>query len=302
MKRWLFFRKTQTPPDGEALPHGMEFKRKELSFDEIHDQWEGLRRRLGEEPTPSAVVRPLRVYWYAAAAVAALTVLGWWVYRLNAYVHHETAYGHVASVRLPEGSEVILNGNSTLRYRRDWVSGQTREVWLEGEAFFRVRRQPGRTKFLVHSGEVRVEVLGTAFNVVTRRGQTRVVLESGRVKLLDAGRPGQLVFMKPNDLVEFRHDRQFRKQTVQPRQHLAWQQHKMVFDDTPMREVAERLGDVYGLEVVFADGALAGRKLTGEISARNVDVLLSAMSVLLDAEVQREGRRVLLKHAAGEGP
>jgi ferric-dicitrate binding protein FerR (iron transport regulator) len=297
------FRTRKDAPGEEPLPHGLGFKPKSLSYDEIHDQWEALQAHLHAGPAPlQQPHRTSRTLYRVAAALTGLTLLGllgYWSHGKLTRSVHETGYGQMVRLVLPDGSEVTLNANSSLTYRKQWPGGHTREVWLEGEAFFHVRRQKQKTRFVVHTGKVRVEVLGTAFNVATRRGRTRVVLQSGRVKLEKAGQPGEAVLMQPRELVEYAAgDRQFRKRAVDPEPYTAWQGRKMRFNDTPIEEVARQLEDTYGLQVTLAGPGLAGRRLSGEISTRNLDVLLGALAALLEADVQRDGDQVTFRSTA----
>ncbi len=292
-------------PGEEPLPHWLEFRPKSLSYDQVHDQWEALQAHLHAGPEAVAGPRRANRTLYRAAAVVAgftlLGLLGYWSHRRLAQAVHETGYGQITRLSLPDGSEVTLNANSSLSYAKVWRPGETRQVWLDGEAFFHVQKLQQKTRFVVHTGKVRVEVLGTAFNVTTRRGRTRVVLQSGRVKLEKTGRTGEAVLMRPRELVELTAtDRPFRKRAVDPAPYTAWQGQKMVFDDTPIEEVARQLEDLYGLEITLADPALASRRLSGEISTRNVDVLLNALAALLEAEVQRDGDEVVLRGAPPE--
>ena len=94
-----------------------------------------------------------------------------------------TQYGETQEFTLPDGTEVFLNANSTLRYSADETP---REVWLEGEAYFQVVKQKnGLTKraddFRVHTQNLTVRVLGTRFVVDSRKEQ--VVLDEGKVEV-----------------------------------------------------------------------------------------------------------------------
>lgn len=97
------------------------------------------------------------------------------------------------AVTLPDGSVAELNAGSSLRWARGfrpWLvaEGATREVWLEGEAFFRVTR--GARPFVVRTWNARVTVLGTRFAVRARderAGGTAVTVEEGRVRLAGEG-------------------------------------------------------------------------------------------------------------------
>ena len=91
-------------------------------------------------------------------------------------VVHQTGYGETAQLSLPDGSQVVLNANSSISFLPDWDEKKERTVTLEGEAFFSISHTVDHQKFIVHSKNIEVEVLGTAFNVNNRRGKSQVVL------------------------------------------------------------------------------------------------------------------------------
>jgi ferric-dicitrate binding protein FerR (iron transport regulator) len=131
--------------------------------------------------------------------------LGVWSYLRAGENAHTTHYGETARIKLPDGSMVVLNAHSTLTYN-DWSEGQTREVWLNGEAFFEVQKKhdaTGRVKFVVHTGDLNVEVLGTRFNVSNRGLRTQIVLEEGKVRLRYEQETEKVIDMQPGELVEY---------------------------------------------------------------------------------------------------
>ena len=137
-------------------------------------------------PLRSASVAPHRGWLRVAAAV--LVLLGASVWQAVP-VSHAASGGEPVALVLPDGSEVMLNAGSSVRYRRgfSWVPGVPtglREVRLEGEAFFDVT--PGERPFEVSTDGARVTVIGTRFNVRARGGSAalsgvRVDVEEGRV-------------------------------------------------------------------------------------------------------------------------
>lgn len=129
----------------------------------------------------------------AAVAVLALGATAAW-YAVP--VTRAAAPGELLTLTLPDGSVAELNAGSTLRYRRGfaWIPGLaagSREVRLEGEAFFRV--EPGVRPFRVAAGDAAVRVLGTRFNVRARESapgvpaSVRVEVEEGRVEVWGPG-------------------------------------------------------------------------------------------------------------------
>jgi len=149
-------------------------------------------RRASDRPARSSPQQEARVPW-RRLAVAALVLLGvavgataWWARPVSV----QAAAGEQATVTLPDGSTVQLNGATTITYAQGfsslpWIGAPERRVTLRGEAFFSVT--PAARTFQVETPNAVVEVLGTAFSVRARnRGATPVtdvVLASGRVRL-----------------------------------------------------------------------------------------------------------------------
>ncbi len=242
--------------------------------------------------------------WRVAAVLAGFLMLagpGYWAARewLHPTRTISTPLGGLQSVTLPDGSTVALNANSRLRYARDWSPETPREVWLEGEAYFQVTKQRNarsRVKFTVHTGNVQVEVLGTAFDVHSRRGATRVVLTEGKVQLTGTtARVARPLVMQSGDLAALSEsDTAFVRKRVTPDLYAAWRRNQLVFVSTPLAEVAQLLEDNYGLKVVFKDAALANEKFTATIRGRNPNVLLKVLAESFGLTVTRRGKHVTI--------
>lgn len=242
--------------------------------------------------------------WAAAAAVAGTVVGGgsWWLYtqRPAATQQIATAYGQTRTVQLPDGSSVMLNGHSTLRYPAAWAPGKLREVWLDGEGYFSVQHKSDNQRFVVHTtAGFNVEVLGTKFTVSRRRDQGRVVLLSGKVRVSFDDRQQPDVILKPGELVE--------THEVQPAQpvvtayravhtapYASWKDAQLVLDETTIAELATRLHDTYGLEVVVATPELNQRKVTGTVPVRDLAVLLQSLEEAFHLQATRQGNRLTL--------
>jgi ferric-dicitrate binding protein FerR (iron transport regulator) len=154
------------------------------------------------------VMQPVRAHrWYhfrlLAACIALLVAGGLWVLQDQLFYRtYATPYGTTQQVQLADGSQVVLNANSTLKVSRRLATNSLREVWITGEAFFSVAKTATKSRFVVHTSQADVEVLGTRFNVQDRRGKTVILLDEGKVKLIPTARP-QLkpVLMDPQELV-----------------------------------------------------------------------------------------------------
>ncbi|WPP51914.1 FecR family protein [Catalinimonas niigatensis] len=215
-----------------------------------------------------------------------------------------TVYGEIKNVTLPDGSEVTLNANSTLRYTADWEEqmsdyriNASRQVWLDGEAFFSVVHTQDDRKFEVHTSQLNVEVLGTEFNVNNRRGDTEVVLHTGKVKLdINQDETVSEIVMKPGELVIFSGiHRSLTKKLVNPQHYSTWRNQELILDNTSLIDIARALEDYYGFEIIIQDDSLKQTKLTATatLSLKDTDVILTAISEIYDINVQQEDNRII---------
>lgn len=255
----------------------------------------------GTPATESAVERLLRKHYrvaVSAASIALIVSLAAWLFRDRVlFETYRTAYGEVATYRLPDGSTVKLNTNSALRVPRWGFGKASREVYLEGDASFTVTHMPDNKRFVVKTPkELEVVVLGTEFTLYAREQFSRVILKSGKVQLLykEDRRPKEIM-MKPGDLVTFsKNNRPELKTTQQAQVYSEWEQRRFVFEETSLEEVAYLLQENYGLTFEIRGEELGSRMLMGSFRAENVDELLQSIAELLDISVRRQGNHVLL--------
>ncbi len=282
----------------------------------LPDKEAQLRRLIEQLPTPRHQPLPVRIrrpayargrwrvgpYSLVALLILVLAGSGWFFYQWQqdpALVALQTTYGQKRTVFLPDGSEVTLNANSTLRYRPDWPEHQNRQVWLDGEAFFHVskRRVAGRpVKFTVQAGRLAVEVLGTQFNVFHRVEKTQVVLEEGKVRLRSAETSKPLLDMTPGETVVYSQtDRLLSRQRVDPQLYDAWRTNRLVFDNTPLSEVADIIRHTYGKSVTFTHPDLMSRRLSGTIPSDDLGRLTKALARAFDLRITEQGDQLLIE-------
>ena len=293
-----------TVADATRMVRGVPFAPRHLSENTVHRAWLDLQSRLPQSEGRSRLraKQPMvRRAWLRGAAAALLGLLGalagWNATSDEESAHYATSFGETRTVLLPDGSEVMLNANSRVRYQSPTDRRPRREVWLEGEAFFKIVHWERLTPvpFVVHTPDLRVQVLGTQFNVNTRRGRTQVVLNEGRVALQLPS--DETAALRPGELAEFAApEARLHKATVDPERFTAWRDRRLTFDDTPLSEVALILEENYGVRVVFDDPALRAKRVTGEISAQKIDTILKALSTLFSISVERSGNTVHIHH------
>ncbi|MCJ8164252.1 FecR domain-containing protein [Pontibacter sp. E15-1] len=212
---------------------------------------------------------------------------------------HATAFGEKRTILLPDSSVMVLNANSSVTYQA-WSANEPRLVHLSGEAYFSVTHQRNHQKFVVETPDgSQVEVLGTEFNVTGRGEENRVVLASGKVRLRYDGEKhtAQQLIMQPGDLVELAGTarRTLTRKQVRPELYTAWKDNRVIFEDTPLQEIAAMLEEVYGYQVVIADASLADQRLTANLDNRGVESILETVSETLGTAITTQNNTITIR-------
>ncbi|MBC3787806.1 FecR family protein [Spirosoma utsteinense] len=255
---------------------------------------------LGEDVLVKPLLNRFRASWLAAACVSIL-LLGGWLFRTSIlYKTYSTRSGQLQRLVLPDGSRVVLNGNTELRLSRfGWMGDRSqRDVFLTGEAEFSVMHLTDHRPFVVHTDrQLNIEVLGTEFVVLARQRATRVVLIRGIVKLhYQPGqqsektltmRPGQKVTLDPEQRALVLTNSSY------PNEFSAWKNRQYIFHDTPLTEIGQMIQDDFGLRVTIKEPSLAERQISGTYNVTHVDELLSALEELLSIRITRQRDRII---------
>ena len=239
-------------------------------------------------------LRIRRAAWLAAAAIAtAVCLTAGYRYWQGTQRVYTTPYAQTRVLYLPDSSRVVLNAHSECRFDHSWQAGRPREVWLDGEAFFDVRPMAGAV-FLVHSGGLTVEVLGTSFDIRNRRGKTEVVLQSGKVRLLFADGGHQELVMTPGDKIVYDPQASVLTHTeTKPENYTSWKDKKLT--DVSVGEIATYLEDNYHKTVIFKDTTMAKRMVGGAVLLDNLDDGLFALSTILNADIIQRNDTLIIQ-------
>ena len=166
-------------------------------------------------------------------------------------------------LELADGTLVWLNSDSELRYPVKFAGSQ-RDVWLKGEGYFEVSKNPEKP-FRVVVDDMIVKVLGTSFNInaYKDRGNILTTLVSGKVDIQDMSGKS-LVVMSPNQQVDFRHGK-ISVQEVDVTRFVSWIDGKFYFNDMTLENIMSQLQRWYDIEVFFVDEELKSYPFTGVI-------------------------------------
>jgi hypothetical protein len=187
--------------------------------------------------------------------------------------------GTAMQIRLSDGTVVTLENNSHLRFHKDFERKAYRKVFLTGEAFFDVAKNP-QQPFFVYANEVITKVLGTSFRVKAfdgeknvmvsvKEGKVSVYSDKGKRKEKDAfdSEVNGVVLMQNQQVVYMRTDDSFNKTLVEApalvRELPA--AHNFNFYNAPVREVFNTLAEAYGVEMIFNEEVLENCYLTAPL-------------------------------------
>lgn len=221
----------------------------------------------------STPVRFINRGWVRAAAAVIVVVFSVSMfYFLNQSGNKNTA--PTASVQqppaenrvifLPDGSKVILKGESKLNYPSTFEGMNKREVFLSGEAFFDIAHNE-KMPFIVKTGKIETVVLGTAFNVKAYAGQQTitVTVTRGKVKVVDGAKSETLGVITPNQQIVYNTANAVSSQeTVDAMSVIDWEKQDLICDNVTLAEAVQLLEDRFHVTAIIEDPAIRSQRFT----------------------------------------
>lgn len=301
-------------------------------------------KKLGVEPTtPDELYeaeQPLRTSYFnrnkrriLAAAMVAVIVIAAVIPFLNNKTATDKLAGTTAvskekvvmmpkgkntSFQLPDGSTVWLNAGSKIDYSKINEAGN-REVYLTGEAFFDVVKNPARP-FIIHTSTIDVKVLGTKFNVKAYPEDKTVEtsLVQGSVEVFVKSRPGEKYLLKPNQklvllneertvaksspattkkeinlpIIAIKHLSYFKNDTLALE--TSWTRNKLAFEDESFAEIAKKMERWYDVTIIFKNQELETEELRGDFSKETLQQALDALRFTNNFRYKIEGKTVII--------
>ncbi len=238
----------------------------------------------GNRSSAPAPVKTISFNWMRIAAIF-LVVVGagaWWLFQRSQQVQtrqYANQTNKVQLLHLPDGSVVYLNRKASIDIPEDFGQHHQREIWLHGEAFFEIAKDPSRP-FTVHTPkQLNIRVLGTHFNVKANGDQTFVVLNEGSVQLSPAaGSDIRPMLLEPGEMAGF--DAAANTLTKQPADTMlftAWKDNLLAFKNNTLREAAQSIEDIYGQSIHFDTPGIAEEKFTGYLAADSLPQALHTL-------------------------
>ncbi|MDX9882607.1 MAG: DUF4974 domain-containing protein [Prolixibacteraceae bacterium] len=285
---------------------------KALAAIDVNKDWELVERRLTEKSSRLHAKRKVLAWNDPFVKIAAALIVGILITSVFFYVNRKpvpvtqavaSRYevivpdGQKSNLVLPDGTKVMVNAGSRLFLPKE-SEPDKREVWLDGEAFFEVTKNP-HLPFVVHTSDIQVKVLGTTFNVRAYEDEKlfETTLVEGRVALSRTGENGQDISLSPDHKAIYVKSkdaklgaalqREFGEHLkveqimvsgrISPESAISWIQGKLTFEDEYFDVIVRRLERYYGVQIHIADESLKNMKYTGTIKNISLDQALRAL-------------------------
>lgn len=247
----------------------------------------------------------LSVWMYRVAAILALPVMlgiGWYLGSGRNSI--ETAMcevtapkGQISKCVLADGTQVWLNAGTTIKYDPS-LNGNTREVKLDGEAYFIVSKNKHKP-FIVSTKYAQIKVLGTVFNLKAYSGDNKVetILEEGSVEFRLNGSSAKPVDLKPGEQVVFNSsENKLTLSKVETYLHTAWKDGKFVFKDADLKTIIAELERLYDVRIHLQNDSLMNLHFRGMFEyEQNIFSALETLERTTNMKYRMDGRDIWLQ-------
>jgi transmembrane sensor len=254
-----------------------------------------LDRYLEDDTSASPIVRRTyrRQLTAMAATVLLVTAIGLWVTTVwHPRGDYHTATGEQQTVTLADGSTVQLNTETALSVA---LNKETRRLMLHrGEAFFTVAPDTSRP-FEVSAGGGTIRALGTAFNVRTDSDRVTVTVTEHSIRIMTHGQPTAEVHS--GERISYSADGRIGQiERADVTRALAWQRHRLIFENQPLADVLEELARYRSGWILLRDPSLRTLSVTGVFDTAQPNHILLAIEESLPIRTVKLTDQLILLH------
>lgn len=203
-----------------------------------------------------------------------------------------TAQDDTLHLRLPDGSQVVLNAHASFSYPERFYGGK-RTTRLSGEAFFDVTKDPAQP-FSIQAGQTTVQVLGTSFNVRMQEDALEVQVETGLVALQDDSTQNAIQIPAGEGGVWKKSGRKLEKVPASDGNDQFWRTRKLKFNATPLTEVAAQMRKMFGLDLEFGFEGAEKCLFSGKFQGENPEGILEVIATTFNLSIEKDGTKYRL--------
>ncbi|EJG03533.1 FecR family protein [Flavobacterium sp. F52] len=286
--------------EGKYSPKGQEmwnkwYDRTDDFFDNmevVQSDRSKLKKELRQIKNTNKVISLQYKNWAVAASLVFLVGLSvFFCATSNTIESKEFAVklGEHAQIKLSDGTQIWLNAGSILKYPKEF-KGDTREVYLCGEAFFDVAKDK-KHPFIIHTNKMDAKVLGTSFNVQAYPDQTtqEVSVATGRVNVKSTV-TDENVYVTPGQKVVFKsQDNKLQAFKDIPVNTISlWRKNIMVFEETPLAEVVATINRNYNVSIEVKNKNLNDLKISAYFKELPADQVIGLVCNIINAQYKMD--------------
>ncbi len=216
-----------------------------------------------------------------------------------AYNTLKVPYGKRFQVVLSDGTKVYLNAGTSLKYPIKFLDGLSREVFLDGEAFFDVTKDT-KHPFLVNASTINVKVLGTKFNMSSYPEDDIIntALVEGAVEVyetnlnVDSQHPA---ILKPGYKASWnKTNNSITIGKANLEQHTAWMNGRLVLEEVTFKNIQKKLERQYNVTIINNNEALDERRFTARFDEENIDDVMKSLSISASFTYTVENNQIII--------
>ena len=279
------------------------------NYDDVEISYDKLKQKIQQYENQGKIgyiiyrrVISLSNYYQRVAAIMFIPlILGISIYLFYSPGSHENFYtaeaplGQKAKVELPDGSTVWLNSGSNIRYSSNF-NRKTRDIELQGEAFFDVHKNTGKP-FFVHTSFVDIEVTGTQFDVNAYNDEPVVEtsLVKGHVNLFVNGQQKKYELSPGNALIYSKTSNLVTSRTVNKEAAIGWKDNRLIFINDDFSKLARKIEKWYNMEVIYNPNDFKENKLTVKLlEGEQLNKLLEIIESAVGAQSTVKGNKIYI--------
>lgn len=293
---------------------------------EIFDQILASEKKVMVKSNSKKMAAPA-LKWLAAASVVAVIAVSFYFFNNNPSSSHLFISQFIENspqktinttdstlpVVLPDGSRIVLEPRSSVFYSLNTFAVR-REVYVEGEAFFDIAKNPLKP-FYVYYDDLVTKVLGTSFSIRTNSvsGNIEVEVLTGKVQvyeneaIVQRGQKNMSLIITPNQKAIYKISRHFFETTLVdspvviaparpgPASGKEAMALDFVFENVQLSQVLKELETVYGIEIVVSNEDIYQCVFSGDVSRQNLYDKLKIICLATNADYEINGTRILIK-------
>jgi transmembrane sensor len=248
-----------------------------------------------------SIEKPLKISFIntalrIAASILVILALSYTGWRFMSQKSIITGITETSQITLPDGSHVTLNADSKLIYPKNYGK-KNREVNLQGEAYFEVKRNP-QMPFIIKLEGAEVKVLGTSFNVKAYKSHSNieVTVAEGKVCVYKKGlEQDRVIITKGEQVIYHKQSQILQKQNNANRNFISWKTLAMVFENDSLSNIVRTLNSVYHKDFIIQNAQLNNCTVTTRFENKDLTSVLKILQSTLDISFEEKDGKIVIK-------